>query len=281
MRRGTTSRFAAALATLPFLILLSGCRPHPQATLKPARSSFSPSPALTTAAPPSAAGVPRGEIRIHLCRVCVRSAAGAGIGLRDVVRATIRQAETILPLPATRVSVRADPRATIPELGVGGFTDVVTGHVFISMDPTFHDRQAALRTWLPLTLAHELDHAQRVLDGPGYGRTLLQAMVSEGLADAFAGQVFPAGPSMPWDHALSPATERVVWAFARPRLGHLQNSGRHAEWFYGTGPVPRWAGYTIGYDIVESYLRSHPGTTPASITDLPARRILRESTFRP
>ena len=145
----------------------------------------------------------------------------------------------------------------------------------------FHDMQTALQTWLPLTLAHELDHAQRVLDGPGYGRTLLQNMVSEGLADSFAGQVFPGAPAIPWDHSLSLAAEHVVWAFARPRLGHVQNSGRHAMWFYGTGRVPRWAGYTIGYDIVTSYLRAHPGATPASITDLPARRILRESSFRP
>jgi hypothetical protein len=162
----------------------------------------------------------------------VQAAARAGVGLRDVVRATIARARSLIPLPATRVSIRADPEATIPELGVGGFTDVVNGRVHISIDPEFHDLPAAMRTWLPLTLAHELDHAERVLHGPGYGRTLLGTMVSEGLADAFAGQVFPDAPAIPWDHALTPEQERAVWAYAEPRLGHRQNSGRHSLWFY-------------------------------------------------
>lgn len=275
MRRGISVDVAVALCLMLFL---SGCHARPQ----PPPPVHTPSPRPSHASSrPSLAGVPRERITIDLCRLCEQAAAQAGIGLRDVVRATIARAEAKLPLPATRVSLRARPEATIPELGVGGFTDVVTGHVFVSMDPAFHDMQTALQTWLPLTLAHELDHAQRVLDGPGYGRTLLQNMVSEGLADSFAGQVFPGAPAIPWDHSLSLAAEHVVWAFARPRLGHVQNSGRHAMWFYGTGRVPRWAGYTIGYDIVTSYLRAHPGATPASITDLPARRILRESSFRP
>jgi uncharacterized protein YjaZ len=211
----------------------------------------------------------------------VKAAAQAGVGLRDVVRGTIARAKALLRLPATRVSVRADAQATIPELGVGGFTDVISGHVTISIDPQFRDLPSAMRTWLPLTLAHELDHAERVLHGPGYGRTLLGTIVSEGLADAFAGQVFPDAPAIPWDRALSPSQERAVWAYARARLLHRQNSSRHSLWFYGTGPIPRWAGYTIGYDLVGSYLRSHPGATAASITDLPAPKILRESGFRP
>jgi uncharacterized protein YjaZ len=198
-----------------------------------------------------------------------------------VVSGTIARVKAFLSLPATRVAVRANPQATIPELGVGGFTDVVTGHVTVSLDPQFHDLAFSLRTWFPLTLAHELDHAARVLHGPGYGNTLLQTLVSEGLADAFAGQVFPGAPSIPWDHALTPEQVRAIWAFARPRLGHLQNSARHGAWFYGSGRVPRWAGYTIGFDIVASYLRNHPGATPASITRLPARRILRESGYHP
>ena len=271
MRRGPRFIF-----TLTIACLLAGCSHRPQPPPFAPATTGRPSQA-----PPPTAGVPRGGIEVRLCRVCVQRAAQVGVGLRDVVRITISRVRGLLSLPPTVVAVRADAAATIPELGVGGFTDTVTGHVTISIDPDTHDLARSLRTWLPLTLAHELDHVERILDGPGYGQTLLATMVSEGLADAFAGQAFPAAPAIPWDHALSGDQERAVWAFARSRLAHRQNSGRHSLWFYGTGRIPRWAGYTIGFDIVHSYLRSHPGATAASIVRLPARRILRESTFRP
>jgi uncharacterized protein YjaZ len=130
-----------------------------------------------------------------------------------------------------------------------------------------------------VTVAHELDHAERTLHGPGYGTTLLDAMVSEGMADAFARQALPDASAIPWDRALNRVEEDLVWRLARPRLGERQDSAAHALWFYGSGRLPRWAGYTIGRDIVRSYLRRHPNQDPAGIVRLSARRILAASRF--
>ncbi|MBI4298995.1 MAG: hypothetical protein HY666_04455, partial [Chloroflexi bacterium] len=36
---------------------------------------------------------------------------------------------------------------------------------------------------------------------------------------------------------------------------------------------PQWTGYTIGFQIVHSYLERHPGVRPASLVGLHARSI--------
>ena len=34
----------------------------------------------------------------------------------------------------------------------------------------------------------------------------------------------------------------------------------HSLWFYGTSPkkVVRWAGYSLGYELVRAYIDAHP-----------------------
>jgi uncharacterized protein YjaZ len=140
------------------------------------------------------------------------------------------------------------------------------------------DLAKSLRVWLPREIAHELDHTARIQVGPGYGSTLLDELVTEGMADAFSLQSSFETPRIPWDHALTKAQERTVWARARRHLG--QNVD-HAEWFFGSGDLPRWTGYTIGFDIVSSYLRMHPGTTAADLVTMDAETILRRSGFVP
>jgi hypothetical protein len=75
------------------------------------------------------------------------------------------------------------PLAAIPSLGMGGFAP--TGHlVQLSFDPGAEDFEELIVAHLPRTLAHELHHCAR-WRGPGYGRSLGDALVSEGLADHF------------------------------------------------------------------------------------------------
>jgi Predicted Zn-dependent protease (DUF2268) len=99
--------------------------------------------------------------------------------------------------------------------------------------------------------------------GPGYGVTLGQALVSEGLADHFASEVFPDTPSRPCDHALTRAQERSLWLVAR-RVLNIPFGYDHWEWFFGAGTIPRWAGYTLGYEIVGQYL-SHRRTAADAV----------------
>lgn len=134
--------------------------------------------------------------------------------------------------------------------------------------------------WVAPTLAHELDHAARTHVGPGYGSDLIAQVVSEGLADVFALGLYPRAHA-PWDHALTRPAERSLWRRLEHHLTDSATYARHARWFFGSTPgIPNWAGYTLGFDLVCSYLRRHPHATPASMTGLSSTEIEANSGFR-
>ena len=198
----------------------------------------------------------------------------AGVELPDVVRAAIERASALLGDVRTGVTVVVDPERTITGVGVGGYTDPNTGDVTISLDDA---PDARIKTWLPVTLAYELDHVARVNRGPGYGSTLLEVMVTEGMADAFATQAFPDAPAHPWAEALSPRQLRTLWARAQPSLSELVDPRSYGEWFSGKGRLPLWTGYSIGSGIVSSYLARHPSARASDLVTVPARKVLRGS----
>jgi uncharacterized protein YjaZ len=128
-----------------------------------------------------------------------------------------------------------------------------------------------------VTVAYELDHVARVNHGPGFGSTLLEVMVTEGMADAFAAQAFPEAPAQPWAEVLSPQQLRTLWARAQPSLDQLLDLHGYAKWFQGKGRLPAWTGYSIGSGIVSSYLARHPEARASDLVTVPAQEVLRGS----
>jgi hypothetical protein len=203
--------------------------------------------------------------------VVVSPGESGGVDLTRIVRASAVRALTLLPNRGqVRIDVRPDPDGAIPEIGVGGYTDL-RGNVHISWDPTRVAVRKNLLAWIPLTVAHELDHSSRFRAG-ARGNTLGDVVVSEGLADRFAHEVFPRAQQSPWDHALTKAQERAYWKRVRPLLAaRIQPSV-----FWGdNGRFPPWAGYTLGYDIVGRYLTAHHLHTSA-LVNAKAKKILAE-----
>jgi uncharacterized protein YjaZ len=146
----------------------------------------------------------------------------------------------------------------IRQTGVGGVTDSGTGAVSIEIGTTSPlPRRNVLTVQLRRTLAHELEHAARVTVGPGYGSTLLDTIVSEGLADTFATSLYP-DALHPQTHALSARQEHRLWMRARQHLYELLWGARHDHWMFGGGGFPRWTGYTLGSDLVAAAHHRHP-----------------------
>ena len=142
------------------------------------------------------------------------------------------------------------------------------------------DLSELLRSWLPSALAHELHHSKRILEGPGYGRNLLAAMMSEGAAEAFIRATYPNAPPIPWVQPLGRPEKELVLRRARSDLFSPDEASLHETWFVGAkGGLPRWSGYKLGYAIVEAYLHAHPSTTAADLALTPARTIFEQSGF--
>jgi uncharacterized protein YjaZ len=61
---------------------------------------------------------------------------------------------------------------------------------------------------------------------------------------------------------------------ARDRGPDLDTPDTHSQWFFGTGDMPRWAGYTIGSRWVRDYLAARPDVDVVAATLLPADEIV-------
>jgi hypothetical protein len=233
-----------------------------------------PSPSIARSAP---ASIVQEGVTVNISSTVIQSARASDTDITQIVRQALQRITPLLPGLDARVDVGVNPKGAIREIGVVGRSDPNTGDVTIALDPAFRDFETTLRVWLPVTLAHELNHAQRINSGPGVGHTLLDAMVFEGVADAFSIQAFPQTPPIPWNHALSRTEEKAAWRQAKGKLHLLLDMSEYRGWFFGTGSLPRWTGYTLGFRIVSGFLGRHPHETAASITSLSAARIFQGS----
>lgn len=171
-----------------------------------------------------------------------------------------------LPLGQVDVIVQVNPYGATAELGVGGYSPGAHT-VFLSLDP---DHPAFEATWareLPPMLAHELHHCAR-WTGPGYGSSLLEALVSEGLAQQFERE-FRNGQAPIYARALT--DEQLEILGRRAQLEYDVSPHDHAAWFYGSADLglPRWTGYTLGFELVGRHLAS-TGSTAADAWTWPA-----------
>jgi hypothetical protein len=167
------------------------------------------------------------------------------------------------PLRADRVDVVVVPSShPVPGWDVNGYANG-TARITIGIDPACDGREKApLPEQLKSTLSHELHHVIR-WRGPGYGLSLGEALVSEGLAQCFEEEV-----GLP--------TPNYAVAVQGPTLKHLGQLARsvwsadydHARWFYGERTDPAWpwgGGYSLGYAIVRHVLDVEILTASAAV----------------
>lgn len=182
--------------------------------------------------------------------------------LRAAVREAVALVSAHTALPPFDLVVRGQPGSGIPEWGVGGYAPA-PGLIEVTLDPARWAPAPFIRTML-----HEFHHLLR-WDGPGYGKSLGEALVSEGLAGHFVTGIL-GGPPDPWD-AVTPASgiaRRAITEWAHPNYDH-------EEWFFGRGKMRRWTGYGLGHKLIAAHLDRHEGETALTLAREPA------DTFRP
>lgn len=220
-----------------------------------------------------------GRFTVTLGGEALQAARTADMNLPGLVARALGHISTLLPGPKAVITVSyGHPAQLIPQTGTAGFTSPLTGRIKVAFGPTPHIRlENVLKLWLPRTFSHEVDHSVRILAGPGFGPTLLPAIVSEGISSVFDEAAFPGAPN-PWDRAISQSQECALWKKAEPQLG---DTGLYNLWMFGGYRVPHWTGFTIGYDIVKDYLRRHPDTSWRALTSASATTILAGSGYQP
>ena len=105
-----------------------------------------------------------------------------------------------------------------------------------------------------------------------FSSNLFEAMINEGLADHFSIEVAGTDPPI-WSRALT-AQQLATWS-ERARAQWFDSNYNHDAWFFGAAPpIPRWAGYSIGFDLVGQFLAADPSRRPSKLHAEPAASFI-------
>jgi len=157
----------------------------------------------------------------------------------------------LLPVGPVDIVIQELPPLAIAETGIGGYSPSAEV-LYIYCNPSHPQFRRSVDSELVPMIAHEMLHCVR-WNGPGYGATLGEALVSEGLAmhveSLFRGQ--PPFYSTTVDEA---GLARLIEQ-ARPLFDSTDYG--HSDWFIGSADqdIPRYGGYALGYRIVGDGLR--------------------------
>lgn len=192
--------------------------------------------------------------------------------IKSMCNETTSKAKRRLPLHDIDIVFYISSDETIEELGIGGYSP--TAHtILIYLNPDFSDFDKTINEYIKRILAHELYHCMR-WKNPGYGNTLLEALISEGLADHFDIEINKTEPIF-WNLALT--AEQITSIKEKAEKDYNNKKYNHYEWFYGSNEksIPKYAGYALGFKIVGDYLKLHPDKRPSNIYAVRAEEFLK------
>lgn len=154
-------------------------------------------------------------------------------------------------------------------MGISGFADL-DKMMAMNCDPA---SDALLESYhsgaFTRQVPHEVNHCLRMA-GPGYGISLGEAMVSEGLAGHFVIELMQSEPEH-WERALDTEARKQ---FMPDHYTPNANSYDHAAGFFGAGDLPHLADYRLGFAMVADWWAQHPNRDLHAFIHMPAADIL-------
>lgn len=186
------------------------------------------------------------------------------------IEATRAAVDAVVPAPTLSVEVRHAPGRVIPEIGMVGFCSDAR-HFSLSFDTANpHFAPSLADGTLRRQVAHEVHHCLRNA-GPGYGRSLGEALVSEGLAGQFVNRLYGTPPE-PWEKAIEP---KVAWRFLPDEDALESTAYDHHAWFFGVDRrYPRWLGYTLGYLLAGRWRTVNPEADGPRLVNVTAAEVI-------
>lgn len=164
----------------------------------------------------------------------------------------------------------------IPHTGENGYAPT-KDWLQLSIDLTgkTHKVNNLIQKRLPATIYHEMNHLKR-WSTVGYGHTLLEEIISEGLACSFEHKMWQTD-QVPF-YLEDEKNILKMLVLVKKQLAKKDQRFSHADWFFGTNPkIPKWLGYKLGFYIVEKALANAPKKTIVDLTSLSSAEILKMS----
>jgi hypothetical protein len=199
-------------------------------------------------------------------------------GVEALVKAAYEDIYPRLPYHTDEAAICIMASATLDLAVVGA---CIGANTLLTINPN----KAGWAQWVKYVLAHERHHSawgyHYYYIQQGTRHDLLIALISEGSADSFAHLVSP-DFSPQWIHSLSAQEEARQWQNMLPLLDTPDEGDRlYRRFFFGdpANSTPAFTGYTIGFQIVQQYLRSHPHEQVADWTVKDPEALFKESGY--
>ncbi len=123
---------------------------------------------------------------------------------------------------------------------------------------------------LKATVFHECNHILR-WQSVGYGSSLLEATISEGVATSYEKSVCSQYEIKHADY--SNISELLKYYLERNK--EEDENYDHAGWFFGKGnKYPKWLGYRVGSYVVDQAMKNNPNMSYAELTKVSAEEII-------
>lgn len=192
--------------------------------------------------------------------------------LKKVVRKHAKIAAKKLGIDLINIVIYPNHDLTIPKVGSGGFAPN-SEWIRIAIDPCLENKEVehVIKNIVPLSVYHEMNHVARWRK-PGYGNSLIDVIISEGLAIIFAEEnwnLFKA----PWSEYSQREINKFLELFNR-RDKKKDLKYNHAEWFFGKGK-PNWLGYKLGSFIIRNVKSKNPDVESLALVHMDSRNIIR------
>jgi hypothetical protein len=196
------------------------------------------------------------------------------------IRKVMPRIQALIPADGITIDLKISSDV-LPFLGIGATTTSDHSLLF-NFDPK---NQNLKPEYVIRGLVHECFHPSR-LRMPHWQLTLIECMITEGLADHFMVEVLNCEQPQ-WSRALSEEDIQQCLVKAKPILfvKHVSWNQEFTDkyfvpWMFGKAgddPIPGWTGYSLGWRIVENYLKAHPEAKASSLVFTPAE-LIAEST---
>lgn len=192
--------------------------------------------------------------------------------IKKVFKDSLNKISEKIPVSNIDIVVCDDKDKVIPESGITGYTPN-SNLIFISLDPGSPSFSKLIGDEFNRTLAHEMHHCMR-WRRPGYGKTLLEVLITEGLADHFDLEIYGGNPH-PWSVALDKDQTERLMERAKDEFNNKEYD--HTAWFFGSKDknIPRWTGYALGFNLVAEYLKKNPDKKPSQLHALEAGEFVK------
>lgn len=184
----------------------------------------------------------------------------------------------LIPADSLTINVRLaegeSRKFIVPQMGVGGKAEdeyIIT--LLIEPDNTNFKFEHLYHV-----LAHEIHHSIRARH-VGKWATLLDAFIFEGLAPLFQMEVL--GGERPFftkclDNEEMAKYLKMSESFLYKKIDLKNKEDLYYQWFFGSGEdnkLPPGAGYSIGWQLIQNYIKIHPEATASSLIFVPAEEI--------